>query len=190
MTTVNGMTKALTIAKIAKDNGWKGNITFDKAIGETTLKAKRNDEGFIMVWEDTADFNSRFMYGKYRLFKRIYNMPQLEIMKKIIGWPDIIRVLKLNKGEGNAAELIKTYRRLPFDWQNDDNVTILNRLVDSKIWWYSRMDSGINSARVKPPKNKKSRFEIRNIDGRKLFNFIDTEVGMRSILLDTLLKVE
>ena len=177
--------KAQKIAAIAVENGWKGKIDTEVIESQriTTLDAWRNDEKVKLIWRD-----EQYLKGTYMLFDRVTLLHTAKgSLERITGWPSIRQVLKFAPEDGDQKAIINRYKRIPFDWENDDPNAIINKLIDNRIYWYCIKSGKVYDDVVLIPKGK-SRIEIKPIAGRRLFNFIGT-VGFRSVVLDTIIQV-
>ena len=189
-----GFVKAQQIGRIAKENGWHGCIEEDAATKETILFAYRNgqdfesaDEKLTLVWRGNALADM----PEYCLLDRTTNLQsQHLVIDKIKSYPDVVKIVKRHGNRGDIATLVKRYRRLPFDPIADTDETIMSALVGKHIWWYNGTECIVRDAWVTVPKRKSQVFELKPVGQRRLFNFVDKEIGMRSVLLDQLLKVE
>ena len=187
MTDEDVQTKAIAIATVAKENGWKGAIRYDEITHETTLSARRGCESVLLIW----DRNRLIQKPEYKLLGRTYYLPsQGALIQKLNSKPDIIKLLKINAGKRNPVELVKQYRDLPFDVETDNDETIIAALVNRRIWWYNSVSMGVQNARVMMPKRKSQVFNIKSVNHRRMFNFTEPDIGMRSVMLDQLLKVQ
>ena len=63
---------------------------------------------------------------------------------------------------------------------------LLAREYGGTIEWTANVRDGLSCL----PKRKSQVFEIKPVGHRRLLNFVDRDTGMRSVLLDQLLKVE
>lgn len=175
--------KAKRIARIAVENGWQGNIQHDK--GATLLTAERNDESIIVGWQDNVMINA----AHYILGKETQLHCAKQVLEYVEGWPDVLKLFRWFPNM-NRPTLVEKYRRLPFDWENDDDDTIISNLIGRQIFWYSHISMKMYCDVVLEPKGKKSnKFEIKHVGHRKMFNFIGAQAGFRSVLLDALVKV-
>ena len=189
-----GFVKAQQIARIAKENGWHGSIEEDAVTNETILYAYRNgqefdfaDETVVLTWKGNALVES----PEYSLLGQIvYLQSQHLVIEKIRDYPDVTKIVKKFHNRSDIVELVERYRRLPFDPMADSNETIMSVIAGKRIWWYNRMDGNVRDAIVVSPKRKSQVFEIKPVGHRRLLNFVDRDTGMRSVLLDQLLKVE
>lgn len=176
--------KAKMIAMVAVEQGWKGNIKRDRNI--VCLKAFRNDEQIQVQW-----MNGKLKYAKYKIFNKSFNLTcQKQVTEKLCGWPDLRDLFKWFP-KIDRSSLVEKYRDLPFEL-DDDNDEIMSKLVGRKIFWYCRREpSKISCDVVLLPKGAKSKhFRVVNVgNNRKMFHFVGTAIGFRSVLLDTIVKV-
>lgn len=174
--------KAKKLARIAFENGWKGSIEHN--FGTTVLKANRDIETVIVEWNaNTLKESFHFLLGK---------KTQLYCAKAVLtvfeGQPDIMTLIKHAASEDRQA-LVEKYRKVPFDWKNDEDQEIISQLVGQQIFWYSRISGRINSDYVLIPKGKKNHIEIKQVKDRKMLNYIGSNAGFASVMLDTIIKV-
>ena len=189
-----GFIKAQMIGRIAKENDWHGNIEENATTRETILYAFRNgndfesaDEKLSLIWKG----NALAEMPEYCLLYHWINLQsQHAVIDKIRDYPDVVKIVKKHGNRGDIAALVDRYRRLPFNVIADSNETIMSAVVGRHICWYHRMDGKVSDAWVTVPKKNSKIFEIRPIKERRLLNFVDKDIGMRSVHLDTLLKVE
>lgn len=189
-----GFVKAQQIGRIAKENGWHGSIEEDAAINQTVLYAYRNgqdfdsaDETVVLTWKG----NALAEMPEYSLLGKTTNLQsQHLVIDKIRDYPDVAKIVKKFHNRPDIVVLVERYRRLPFNPIDDSNETIMSAIGGRRIWWYNRMDGNVHDALVVTPKRKSQVFEIRPVGHRRLLNFVDRDTGMRSVLLDQLLKVE
>lgn len=188
--------KAQAIAVQAVEHNWKGNLksevhtipSFDGTIEhfrETVLVGTRDEEMFRVVWIDNHLSSVCYVI----MGQEIELSCTKKLLRYITGWPDIIDLFK-RFPDMNRPELAQKYCRLPFDWKTAEDEYMLKCLAGQQIWWYDHTQGKIHSERVMVPRKKSQVFNIRQIGHRKLFSFCTVDTGMRSILLDTLLKVE
>lgn len=180
--------KVMRMAGVAKQNGWHGTLESDVVNGckVTELQAARNDETITVIYRDGAMTRS-----EYTIFGAVTSIycPKTAI-EKLSGWPDLLKLFKQFPNM-NRPTLVETYRRLPFSF-DEPNEEIMAKMIGRTVTWYSHTSTRIDSDTVLPPRKhtKKENFRIVDIGHRKLFHFIGTQIGFRSILLDTLLKVK
>jgi hypothetical protein len=176
--------KAKQIARIAVQYGWQGNIDSEVIGNEriTSLSATRNDEALTMSW-----INERLNRAGYSIFDQYTNISCAKhAIKKLIAWPDVIELIKMSRDKGaNPVPLVETYRRLPFDWENDPDDEIIAAVKDHQIHWYSHLSGKVHSDVVLP----KKKTEIKPVGHRKMLCFIGSQAGFRNVMLDTVLKV-
>ena len=67
-------------------------------------------------------------------------------------------------------------------------IIVIATMMGRKVFWYSSLSNKIHCDVVLEKSKKNKNFAIRDINHRKLFNFVGVQ-GYRSILLDTVLKV-
>lgn len=174
--------KVKTMIDIAVENGWKGNVSreFHEGTRIIIFYAKRNDETIKITWHGT-----RFKGGNYGFFDKVTMIPSSgQALKKIQGWPDIISLFK-SVPIGARPALAAKYVKLPFDLASDDDETIIEAMIDRKVFWYNRIDSKIEvDVMMRSKKNR-----IQPVGHRKLLHFISPVVGFRSVLLDQVLRV-
>lgn len=183
--------KAKKLARIAVENGWTGSINSDAENGSriTVLKARRKDSDEIVevIW-----INNQMTSAMHSLMDGKINFPlpcAKAVSTVITGYPDLMQIIK-NIPVEFRAEAVRKYRRLPFNWETDDNEEIITKLIGTQIFWYSHVSTKIYSDHVlTPKKGKKSHIEIKPIGHRKMFNFIGSQAGFASVMLDSLLKV-
>lgn len=182
------ISKAKQLGRAAHHNGWKGSIEHDPSTLTTEFVAERNDEHLYVKWVDNTMDKAEY----YILGKRVQLACAKDVLKILRGWPDIIALLKLARAENvSGPYIVETYRRLPFDWENDSDEDIMAAMVERKVYWYNRIDCKVTSDFVTRPRRKSQIFEIRQVGPhRKIFHFVGTQCGMRSVLLDMVLKVE
>jgi hypothetical protein len=181
------LVKVRHIAGIAADNGWKGKIDSEVIDGQriTTLAAMRNDESISMQYK-----NNEMTDADYYIFDKLMSLQSAsQVIEKIQGWPDILKLFKWFPNS-NRPLLVEKYRRLPFDWETDDPNAIMDTMMGRKLFWYSHLSNKIHTDIVleKQPNKQSNKFEIRPVGHRKMFNFVGV-LGFRSVLLDTILKV-
>lgn len=180
--------KAQKIASEAKSYDWHGSIDSEVVNGcrTTFLNAKRNDECIHMIWR-----NNEMIGATYSLFEHETELNcAATVLRHIEGWPDIVELLKRFNTETSGIEfLISRYRRLPFDPDSDDDEAILKCLAGRHIWWYSSLTGKIRDEWVMEPRRKSQVFNLRKVGIKKLFSFTTVDTGIRSIVLDTLLRV-
>lgn len=181
-----GVVKAQEIASlaVAQDPKWSGKIDSEVVDGKriTRLTAQRNDESIEMTWRGAV-----YLGGTYRLFDHAINLASASVARsKITGFPNIYKVRRYAP-KGNKVATVAKYRRVPFDWQEDDPQDIINTLIDRRIYWYHSEFATIHDDVVLKPKGKKT-IEIKPVGHRKLLSFIGT-LGFRSVLLDTIIQV-
>lgn len=179
--------KAKKLARVAKANGWSGTLDSEviDSVRTTTLQATRNDEAITVCYTDNT-----MTYGVYRIFDRIISLQcASDVKEKLQGWPDLLKLLKWFPRE-NKPNLVNTYRHLPFSFDEPNDV-IISKLLERKLFWYSHEGRKIEYDVPLPLKTKTSKQKTRIVDvgHRKLFHFIGVQVGFRSMLLDTLIKV-
>ncbi len=180
--------KAKRIARISIDNDWKGHLSSGIAkngVRTTELTAKRNDEQILVFW-----VNEKFDHAIYSIMGKVTNLTcSKQVISKIEDWPDLIDLF--NKfPNANRPNLVSVYRKLPFDI-NGDNAEIIPKLIGTRMYWYGHESTKIHTDIVLPPTKAKSKqCRIVDVGHRKLFHFIGAQAGFRSIILDTLLKVE
>ena len=175
--------KASHVGSIAAQNGWKGKLDSEVVDGQriTSLTGRRNDESFYAYWED-----EKLSRAGYFIFSRETRLTcAKQLIEKIEGWPDLIKLYKWFP-DANRPNLTQTYRKLPFDLDDDDE-EIISKLLGRKLFWYGHESTKIHTDVVLKSKSKKIR--IQNVGHRKLFHFIGAQAGFRSVLLDTLIKV-
>lgn len=174
--------KAVRIGRIAKENDWHGSIEKDGVT--TVLVATRNDERIECRWTD-----QQLTEATYSLFEKTWVLPcSKAVLEHVTGWPDIIKLLK-NFPDLSKVELVKKYRRLPFDWQTASDEEIIANLVGRQIIWYSHISQKMNHDLVIVPRTKRNHPYIKQVGHRKMFNYIGSHSGFASVLLDTLIKV-
>ena len=179
--------KVMKLAGVAKANGWHGTVESDVTDGVkyTVLQAARNDETMTICYRDGTMVDS-----EYTIFGAVTNIycPSTAL-DKLAGWPDLLKLFKLFPNM-NKPKLVETYRRLPFDF-SEPNDEIMQKMIGRQVTWYSHTSTRIDTDIVLVPRKntKKENFRIVDIGHRKLFHFIGSSIGFRSILLDTLLKV-
>lgn len=179
--------KAKRLGRIAFENGWKGSLDHDPATSTTELSAERNDEHIYVKWIDNTMDKAEY----YILGKRVQLSCAKDVVKILRGWPDIIVLMKLARALNiSGPDIVETYRRLPFDWENDSNEDIMAAMVERTVYWYNRIDGRVESDFVTKPRRKSQIFEVKPVGHRKIFNFIGTQCGMRTVILDMVLKVE
>lgn len=179
--------KVMKLATVAKSNGWHGDISSEiqNGVRVTILKATRNDEKIGVLYRDNT-----MVKGQYQILSTQQNLhcPSV-VIEKLEGWPDILKLFKQFPNL-NRPTLVDKYRRLPFSFA-EPNEVILEKLVGKTLFWYSHINNRLDTDIVLVPKKstKKENFRIVDVGHRKLFHFIGTQIGFRSVLLDTLLKV-
>lgn len=180
--------KAQKIARISKENGWHGSIDsniIENGCRVTHLNGKREDERYTVVWQ-----NNHMIRAEYSIFGKEIELPCAKhVLSHIKGWPDVVNLFKWFP-DMSRIELAEKYRRLPFDWQTDSDQDILNCLAGKHIWWYSHMSNKISSEQVIIPRKKTQVCNLKWVGHRRLFTFTATQFGIRSVLLDTILKVQ
>jgi hypothetical protein len=89
----------------------------------------------------------------------------------------------------NRPKLVETYRKLPFE-HSEPNDVIMPKLLGQQLTWYSHEHNKITTDLVLYPKGAKSKqYRIADVGHRKIFHFIGSQAGFRSVLLDTVIKV-
>ena len=179
--------KVMKLATVAKKNGWHGTIESEEKDGErlTTLLASRNDEKMSVLYRDNTMVKAR-----YSIFSVSYSLHCASlVIERLEGWPDLLKLFK-QFPTMNRPTLVERYRRLPFSFE-DPPEEIMEKMVGRPIVWYSRINNRIDTDFVLPPKKngKSENFRIADIGHRKMFHFIGSQIGFRSVLLDTLIKV-
>lgn len=177
-----GVVKAKKLARVAFDNGWKGSIEHD--CGITILTAHRDVEKVTVQWD--ANTMSESFYHFMSKTTQLYCAKA--VLKVFEGQPDIMTALKYAAEEDRQA-LVEKYRKVPFDWENEEDHEIISKLVGAQIFWYSRMSGKIYSDWVLVPKGKKNHIEIKRIKDRKALHYIGSHAGFASVMLDTIVKV-
>lgn len=183
--------RATKIGNHAVKQGWTGRLDSEvvEELGNrrrlTRLTLNRNDEKLIICWRN-ADFQRAYYY----IFDELLCDIDLVGTKQFIfGWPDILELFNLFP-DMNHPKLCKTYVKLPFNWVEDDNETIMSKLIGRQIFWYERQAGKIQNDTVLKPKGAKAKvYAIKDVGHRKLFYFVGEQFGTRTVLLDTLLKV-
>lgn len=176
--------KASKIANRAVAQGWKGHLDSDVESDhrKTVLTLSRNDECLVITWRNTS-----FEQGAYSIFDSLKFIDNLvEIKQIVMGWPDVINLLEQCRTI-NPIHITDNYIRLPFNWREDDDETIINSLVGKQIWWWNS-EAGKIHHEIVPFKKHASR--IVPVGHRKMYHFKTIDVGLCSILLDMVLKVE
>ena len=179
--------KANKIAKIAVENGWKGHLDSDvleNGLRTTELTAHRNDEQILVYW-----INEKLDHAVYSIFGKTTNLTcSKQVIDKVKGWPALADLFN-RFPKANRPNLVRTYRKLPFDLDGPDD-EIITKLLGAKLFWYGHETAKIHADVVLPPTKAKSKhYRIVNVGHRKLFHFIGAQAGFRSVILDTLLKV-
>lgn len=183
--------KAKKLARVAVENSWTGNITSDveSDCRITVLNANRkdSDEAIRVEWRDNqmASATHILMDGTVS-----FQLPCAKSVSAVIsGWPDVMQIIKMIPHE-KRPEVVRRYRKLPFDWENDSDEFILSKLIGTQIFWYSHISTKIYSDNVLvPKKGKKNHVEIKPVGHRKMLNFIGSHAGFASVMLDSILKV-
>ena len=178
--------KGLRIVRACKANNWHGAIDAPLVDGirQTTITATRNDEAIKVLY-----YGNAYSEGEYRLFDRRFNLHCASVaIEKIEGWPDIIELFK-QFPKTRRPSLVETYRKLPFD-HSEPNEDIMSKLIGHQLFWYSHEYARMDCDVVQAPRGPKAKqFRIADIGHRKIFHFIGTKAGFRSVLLDTIVKV-
>ena len=173
--------KAKKIARVALENGWKGSIEHES--GTTDLTAWRDDERIHVKW-----IANTMESAEHTLFSHVSQLSCAKAVLKVIeGTPDIMVVIK-NAPLIDRPKLVEKYRVVPFDWEHDDDETIIANVLGRKLFWYSHQATKIQEDVVYIPKGKKNHIEIKPVAHRKMLNFVG-QGGFRSVLLDTIIKV-
>lgn len=182
----DGIIKAVKLAKAAKANGWHGTFDSVEKNGRqrTVLNVRRHDERLRVAYLDNL-----YHRGDYAIFNRTWNLHCASVaLERLEDWPDLIKLFKWFPDK-NRPTLTETYRRLPFTWDTPHE-QIIESLIGQKLFWFFHQDGKIHTDVVLPPTRKNStNYNIKDIGHRKLFNFMGAQVGFRSVLLDTLIKV-
>jgi hypothetical protein len=184
---IYGRAKIKKLAAVAKRHDWHGRLDIEQIDGQqvATLEVTRNDESLVIGYTDNA-----MSICEYKIFDMQFPCHCASVAKeKLAGWPDVVELFKLFP-DRRRVDLVKTYRKLPFNWQEDDNQEILDKLIGKRVWWYSHISQKIRDEYVMIPRRASQVFEIKPVGHRKLFNFTAAETGMRSVMLDTILKVQ
>lgn len=176
--------KASAAGNLAISHGWKGQLNSEVVASHriTNLEMTRNDECFSMQWVD-----SKLDQAYYSIFNSVpvQITDKKQLLRFVTGWPDLIQLFQTFPNM-NRPNLVRQYRRLPFDF-DDENEFIIDSLVGKRIWWYNRDLARIDLDTVKPKRDK--RFRIVDVGHRKLFHCVCVETKFRSVLLDQLIKV-
>jgi len=183
--------KAKKLARVAVENGWTGTINseVENDCRITILRANRKDcdESVFVKWENNVmkEASHLLLDGSVS-----FQLPCAKAVSEVFsGWPDVMQVIK-NTPVSKKPEVVRKYRKLPFDWENDPEDEIISKLIGTQIFWYSSVSAKIFSDHVLvPKKGKKSHVEIKPVGHRKMFNFIGSHSGFASVMLDTILKV-
>jgi hypothetical protein len=183
--------KAKRLARVAVENGWTGSIDSDTEndCRITVLKANRknSDESICVEWTNNSMSSAvhSLMDGTVS-----FQLPCAKSVSTVFaGWPDVMHLIKVAPVE-ERLEIVKRYRKLPFDWENDTDEYILSKLIGTQIFWYNHVSAKIYSDNVLvPKKGKKNHIEIKPIGHRKMLNFIGSHAGFASVMLDSILKV-
>lgn len=179
--------KAMKIAVAAKKNDWHGNIDAPliNGVRHTTITATRNDETIRILYVGKA-----YQSGEYQLFDRRFNLHCASVaLEKVQDWPDLIQLFKLFPCK-NRPSLVATYRRLPFE-HDEDAELIMKKLYGRQLFWYGHENNKIHCDVVISPrgKGKHPAYRIARVGHRRIFHFIGQQAGFRSVLLDTIIKV-
>ena len=183
--------KAKKLASVAVENNWTGSINseVENNCRTTVLTATRkgSDESIRVEWSNNSMSSAThsLMDGTV-----IFQLPCAKSVSNVLsGWPDVMQIIKVTPAE-QKPEIVRRYRKLPFDWENDSDEEIIAKLVGTQIFWYSHISTKIYSDNVLvPKKGKKNHLEIKPIGHRKMFNFIGSHAGFASVMLDSILKV-
>lgn len=183
--------KAKKLARIAVENNWTGTINSEIENGsrKTILKATRkdSDESVQVEW-----INNQMNSATHSLMDGtvLFQLPCAKAVSKVFsGWPDVMQIIKSVPSE-KRAEVVRRYRNLPFDWENDSDDEILSKLIGTQIFWYSHISTRIYSDNVLVPKKGKSNHvQIKPVGHRKALHFIGSHSGFASVMLDSILKV-
>lgn len=178
--------KAMKIAVAAKRNDWHGSIDAPLVDGirHTTIKVTRNDEALEVRYVGNA-----YQEGSYTIFGRTYNVHCASVaLERVKGWPDILELFKEFPRQ-NKPLLVDKYRRLPFKFEDDENV-IMEACFGRQIHWYSHEFARRDSDTVLVPKKGQTKnFRIAPVGHRRIFHFMGAKAGFRSVLLDSIIKV-
>lgn len=174
--------KAKLLAMTAVENGWKGNIK--KSSDTVTLVAERNHEKVVVRWVD-----GKLNRAQYSIFDRKWKLTcQKQVTEKLCGWPDLSNLFKWFP-KMNRPTLVEIYRDLPFEF-DDPNEEIMAKLIGRKLFWYCRESAKMRCDVVLPPtKSSSKNYRVVNVGHRKMFHFVGAQIGFRSVLLDTIIKV-
>lgn len=183
--------KAKKLARVAVENNWTGNIESeivnDCRITTLTARRKDSDESVRVKWK-----NNSMTIAEHILMDGTvtFELPCAKAVATVMsGWPDVMQIIKAIPQE-KKPEVVRRYRKLPFDWENDSDEFILTKLIGSQIFWYSHVSTKIYSDNVLvPKKGKKNHVEIKMVGHRKMLNYIGSHAGFSSVMLDSILKV-
>lgn len=185
--------KAQKIGAAAKEFDWHGSINSEMLNGyrTTILDCYRDDEIVCVTWQDNL-----MVMAQYSIFGKLIELSCAKaVLDRITSWPDVIELLKWFP-EMNRPTLVAKYRRLPFDLEADSDDSILKTLAGRHIWWYAELVgerysyAKVRNEWVMEPRKKSQVYNLKHFDnGRTLFNFTTADTGMRSVFLDTILKV-
>jgi len=186
--------KAQHIARRAKELGWHGSIDSDVTcdIRTTFLNAKRNDERIHMIWRDNVMIGATYSIFGFEVEIACAS----EVLKRVEGEPDIVELVKqLTNGNlgramaiNQAVQMCAKYKQIPWD-ENTPKSLILGKLKGKHIWWYSELTGKIRDEFITEPKKKSQVYNMKCIAGEYLLNFCTVDTGLRSVKLDTILKV-
>lgn len=175
--------KANQFGGLANKYGWKGHLTseiFDRQRVTTLIMTRGEDEIFQSQW-----VNRNLSSARYSIFGRIFPISNKVELIRYLSGPQVMWLFR-EFPDMNRPLLVEQFRRLPFDWENDDDETIIDSLIGRKIYWYNRELSKIETDTV----GKRSKqFRIAPVGHRKLLHCVCLETNFRSILLDQLIQV-
>lgn len=168
-------TKAARFADDAEALGW--DVEREKLPeGGRLVRAWRGDEGYELAWHRNSNGTLVFAYGTYSA----PSTPNVEVANV----KQVLRDMAKVRAANGAL--------LPFDIENDDDVTVLSALAGRTIQWRNSL-SGMIEEGVLPRGGlhfKLTQGSRGDNGGARVVNFADQiHTGFRSVYLDSIVEV-
>lgn len=196
--------KAQRIASLAKDNGWRGKIESHvdrNGCRTTSLEAQRQEEWIYVRWSmnhlevatySICDYSIQLGCAA-RVLDRLEKKPNvIFLLEKLAESPKLkLLFATLNPILRKQIDtIIIKYRNIPFSAVTSTEEQILKSIMGQRITWFSFRAQKIYSEIVSNPRKKSQAFNVRTIDGKRMVSFNTIDTGMRTVYLDSILKVE